>query len=49
MMIHRSSRHVHGYLGIVEVACHALQDDGAISQGCSNLTEAQVEFGLDGT
>ena len=49
MMIHRSSRHVRGYLGIVEVARHALQNDGAISQGCSNLTEAQVQFGLDGT
>ncbi len=48
-MIHRSSRHVYGYLGIVEVACHALQNDGAISQGCPNLTEAQVELGLNGT
>ena len=40
---------MHEHLGIVEVACHALQNDGAIPQGCPNLTEAQIELGLDGT
>ena len=36
-------------LGIVEVAGHALQDDGAVLQSGPNLAEAQAEFGLNST
>ena len=36
-------------LCVVEVAGHALKDDGAIFEGGPDLTEAQAELGLDGT
>ena len=35
-------------LGIVKVASHALEDDGAVLQSGSHLAEAQAELGLDG-
>lgn len=47
-MVHQSCTNA-TYLGIVEVASDSLQDDGAVPQGGSHLTKAQVELGSDGT